>query len=267
MGSQESDIVLIFISSALVAVILASLVAIFVFTYQKRIARQNLKLQQLENDRQHDLLRATIEGQERERKRLATELHDGLGSLLLGIKMHMANQQRNPDLSTQQSVFLAEICHQLERGMVSVRRMSHDLLPATLQTFGLAQAIKEYIEPLQKHTGLKLTFTHPPAFPRFDNEIELALLRVVQELVQNTLKHAEATEAWLSLQLKAEALYLKYEDNGLGLKSQQPTQGLGLKNIHSRVQALNGSFHIDTEKQTGFKAILSLNTKTWNHKA
>ena len=178
----------------------------------------------------------------------------------------MANQQRNPDISTQQSVFLAEICQQLEQGMVSVRRMSHDLLPATLQSFGLAQAIKEYIEHVQKHASIHLTFTHPLDLPRFDNEIELALLRVVQELVQNTLKHAQATEAWLCLQLHGSELSLKYQDNGQGLDTENLTPGLGLKNIHSRVQALKGSFQLYTEEPIGFKAKLTLNTEAWNHK-
>jgi len=262
LGSEESDIVLIFLSSALIAVALAGILVAFVVSYQKRMARQNLKLQQLENEKQQDRLRATIEGQERERERLASELHDGIGSLLLGLKFHLANQQRSSEVSPEQKAFLIEACEQLEKGMVSVRRLSHDLLPATLQSFGLIEAIKECLEPLQNAGVLQLRFECSETLGRFPSEVELAMLRVIQELIQNTVKHSQATEAVLKLNLEDRQLLLDYSDNGIGWSKNDAKPGLGLKNIDSRVQALNGTFEVDTTTN-GYSAKITLNTEAW----
>ena len=261
MGTQDTDIILIFISSALITVTLASLVAIFVVTYQKRIAAQKLQMQQLENERNQQLLKATIEGQERERKRLAKDLHDGIGSLLSGLKLNLSFQVRNADTTPEQINFLKEARDMIEEGMITVRRISHNLLPATLENFGLTEALKECIEPLQKTGEINFTLT-VEGNRRLDHEAELGLLRVLQEMLSNTLKHAQASQVHIQMAFSKTALSITYQDNGIGMEATATEKGLGLKNIMSRLQALGGEITLSTTSDRGFFAEINLNLRS-----
>ena len=258
MGPQDTDIILIFISSALITVTLASLVAIFVVTYQKRIAAQQLQMQQLENKRNQELLKATIEGQERERKRLAKDLHDGIGSLLSGLKLNLSFQVRNAHTTPEQINFLKEARDMIDEGMVTVRRVSHNLLPATLENFGLIEALRECMEPLQKTGEIDITLA-VEGNRRFDHEAELGLLRVLQELLSNTLKHAQASQINIHMVFSTTALSITYQDNGIGIEATATEKGLGLKNITSRLQALGAEIALSPTAGRGFFAEIHLN--------
>ncbi len=258
MGTQESDIILIFISSALITVILAALVVVFVVVYQKKNVAQKLQLQELENSRQRQMLQATIEGQERERKRLAKELHDGIGSLLSGLKLNLSYQQGNAGISKDQASFLAEACEMIQESITAVRTASHNLLPATLESFGLVQALQECIEPLQKPPSffIHLSITGEPL--RFSSEAELGLLRVVKELLQNTIRHAGATRVNIDLRFVSEHIRLLYADNGSGFSLEMNQPGLGIKNIYSRIEALQGEIEFSDQSVQGFSASIQI---------
>ena len=257
MNPQESELTVVLITSAIVLLLLAALVVIFVVVYQKRIIAQDMRVQQLETERQRELLSATIEGQERERKRLAKELHDGMASLLSGLKLNLRQQQMQPDLPEAQAQFLQEATSMLETGITDVRRMSHNLLPITLETFGLVQALRDWIEPLQQpgSFAVELQSNSPETRPK--PAVELALLRVVQELLQNTIRHAQATEARIKLEFSPTDIQLHYADNGQGMQPGSKA-GLGLKNMESRIHAVNGSIAFGSGSPPGFTASINV---------
>lgn len=258
MGTQESDIILIFISSALITVILAAMVVVFVVVYQKRNVAQRLQLQELENSRQREMLQATIEGQERERKRLAKELHDGIGSLLSGLKLNLSHQQRSPDISKDQTAFLADACEMIQESITAVRSVSHNMLPITLESFGLVQALKECIEPLQKPPSFSIHLGISGEQIRLPPEAELGLLRVVQELLQNTIRHSGATQAGITLEFNSTDIQLLYIDNGIGFSFDDRKPGLGIKNIYSRIEALEGEIKFNHQPANGFSVSIQI---------
>ncbi|GAB5522900.1 MAG: hypothetical protein Roseis2KO_07720 [Roseivirga sp.] len=258
MGTQESDIILIFISSALITVILAAMVVVFVVVYQKKNVAQRLQLQELENTRQREMLQATIEGQERERKRLAKELHDGIGSLLSGLKLNLSHQQRSPNISQDQAAFLADACDMIQESITAVRSASHNMLPITLESFGLVQALKECIEPLQQPPSFSIHLGVSGEQIRLSPETELGILRVVQELLQNTIRHAQATEVGITLEFNTADIQLLYIDNGIGFSLDDRQPGLGIKNIYSRIQALEGEIDFNHQPTNGFSVSIQI---------
>lgn len=255
MGEENSQIVLIFIISGAFVLLLAVLLILFLVIYQKRIVTQENRLHKLENERQQVMLKATIEGQERERQRLAKDLHDGIGSLLSGLSLNLKFQKKLEDPDSKQASFLAEACELVDEGIVNVRAVSHNLMPATLEKFGLLPAMKECVQPVKQNGELKIeirTVNAPFAIPK---DIALGLLRIFQELLQNTIKHAGASEVVVEVAYNSDGISLHYTDNGKGFALNKTNyDGIGIKNMESRVQALEGAFHINKTNQSGFEA-------------
>ncbi len=259
MGQENSEIVLIFITSAAIVVFMAVILVLFLVIYQKRIVTQENQLQKLENERQQMLLKATIEGQERERSRLAKDLHDGIGSLLSGLSLNLKFQQKNLSPGDPQTEFLYEACKLVDEGIENVRRVSHNLMPATLEKFGLLQAIKDYNKPFQNKHGLEInieTNSNPVQFPM---NVTIGLLRIYQELLNNTYRHSEATKVWLRINQTSGMISVNYQDNGKGIEDNEKSpDGIGLKNIQSRVLALEGTCEFVIPSKVGFEARIKI---------
>lgn len=254
MGGESSQIALIFILSAAFVVFLAILLILFLVIYQKRIVTQENRLQKLQNERQQVLLKATIEGQERERQRLAKDLHDGIGSLLSALSLHLKYHKSKEPPHFENSISLNEICKMVDEGIENVRSVSHNLLPATLERFGLVTAMKECIAPINKTSDLNINIKVINESRQISKDIELGLLRVFQELVQNTIKHSNASEANIILEYTTDWIKFQYIDNGQGLKwDNDDMSGIGTKNMQSRIQVLNGKFNINKQLKAGFE--------------
>lgn len=255
MGQEENQIVLIFLVSGGIVVLLAVTLILFLLIYQKRIVTQENRFQKLENERQKVLLKATIEGQERERQRLAKDLHDGIGSLLSGLSMNMKFQRGKEDPNSEQGRFLSEVCDMLDDGIQNVRAVSHNLMPATLEKLGLVAAMKEAIGRISNTDDLKIdlrTVNDPFGLPK---NISLGLLRIFQELLQNTIKHSGASEIEVAVEFHSDHIRMRYNDNGKGLDvAAINSGGIGMKNMESRIQALEGTFRINKMIQSGFEA-------------
>lgn len=254
MGEETNQIVLIFVFSAIFVVFMAIILILFLVIYQKKIVTQKNKLQQLENERQQSLLKATIDGQERERERLAKDLHDDIGSLLSGLSLNLKFQKNRTHIDEEQKQFLDEACQMVEQGIKNVRNVSHNLLPPTLEEFGLIQAMKECVEPLHNSNKITVEISHSKILFPLSKNIALGLLRVFQELIQNTLKHAKADKIKVHLEFHTPIIFFKYEDNGVGFHASKSNfDGIGIKNIESRISALQGDFLMDTEIKSGYR--------------
>lgn len=257
MGEENDQIVFIFILSAVLVVLLAIILILFLVIYQKRIVTQENRLQRLENERQQSLLKATIEGQERERKRLAKDLHDGMGSLLSGLSLNLKFQKSRENPNSEQFAFLSEACKLVDESIQNVRTVSHNLMPATLENFGLISAMKECIQSLNRTEELDIQINSINAPFKISNTVALGLLRVFQELVQNTIKHADASKIIVTITYNSDSIWLNYSDNGRGFDLIE-SGGLGIKNMQSRIQALDGVLHIAQENSSGFSVYIEV---------
>ncbi len=265
MGEENNQIVLIFIVSAAIIVMLALLLIVFLIVYQKRVVTQENRLQKLENEKQQILLKAAIEGQERERQRLAKDLHDGIGSLLSGLSLNLKFQKdKQKDVDSAQANFLAQACEMVDKGIKNVRAVSHNLMPATLESFGLVSAINECVNPIKEanqNFTIEVNIQNDPY--RASKEIELGLLRIFQELLQNSIKHSDASIINISLLFHPNRIQLDFADNGIGCNLDEiESKGIGYKNIQSRVQSLEGSINLKNPKQKGFYVSIEIPTGT-----
>ncbi|OUR98132.1 hypothetical protein A9Q86_13815 [Flavobacteriales bacterium 33_180_T64] len=264
MGEETNQIVLIFILSTIFVVFLAVVLILFLVIYQKRIVTQEHRLQKLENERQQSLLKATIEGQERERKRLAKDLHDGIGSLLSGLNLNLKFLKNKENPNSEQFTFLSEASKLVDEGIENVRTVSHNLMPATLENFGLISAMEESIKSFNRiqELDVDIATVHTPF--KIPNTIALGLLRVFQELLQNTIKHANASMIRVTLTYVTDFIILDYRDNGNGF-NEHNSEGIGIKNMQSRIQALDGIFYMNSKSKAGFIVNIEVPLKPKEH--
>ncbi len=241
--------------------LLALGVVVFVVLYQKRLMKHQEYLRQLEEARQRQLLEAALEAQETERRRVARDLHDEVGTMLALVKLqagqwsHGLQQQATSDGDLP----VNNLKLKLDEVMKSVRRISHDLMPIVLTKFGLVQAIESLRRSLPPGCQLAVKFECNMPARRVSQKLELALYRIVQELLANTIKHAGASEVIIKLQFETDTVELVYSDNGKGFDYQSVQEttnaGLGLTNLQSRMALLNGTITINSGIGAGFTAV------------
>lgn len=246
----------------------AILVILFIWLYLLDQKRKNIKAIAAKNDelnkqRIDELLQeqeiaslqGVLEGQEQERKRVAIDLHDRLGGILSMVKLHFsAVEEKLPEDNPEKKKFLTA-SELLDLAAGEVRNISHNLLSGVLAKFGLLPALKDLTDRINESGEIKLNLIHHNVENALDGEQELQLYRIVQELISNILKHADAKEATIQLiRNKDEKIVnLIVEDDGKGFdpSTPSPSSGIGLSNLKVRVNKLQGSFHIDSGKGVG----------------
>lgn len=208
------------------------------------------------------LLSTVLRTEERSRSQFAKELHDGLGPLLSSAKMSLSAISTK-NMSENQQEILQNTCFVIDEAIRSVREISNNMSPQILMDFGLAQGIHNFISRIKSlHTIEEISFETNLDEDRFDNDIEVVLYRVVCELINNSLKHSNSTKIEVSLMLKGSYLVLKYNDNGCGFNIDSTTsKGMGLSNITSRIDSLNGELSITSREGEGMQALVQINTK------
>lgn len=227
--------------------LLASAIVFFVFLYQRKLIKRKIAFLEIEEVLKQQELKTTyalLEGQDLERKRIAKELHDNLGSILVTLNMY-ADTALASDEQSKKDNFLARIREVASKASDETRQLSHRLDSAALQHFGLKTAVNELLDAVveAKSIAVKRNIAEDV---QVNSELSLNLYRVVQELINNTLKHAEAKTIHIDINMiKNDYISLIYEDDGKGM-NRQYTPGLGLKNIQARIEQLNGESTIDT---------------------
>ena len=236
--------------------VLAGVISVGLVTYA--IIRRN-KNQLIEKQRSR--LEAIVNTEERERQRIAKDLHDGVGQLLSSVKMNLTNTESK--LGNEQAIqMLDQSKRDIDQIATELRNISYNLLPSSLEKFGLATAIEEQIKKLEDADNISLHFTNSVEQDRFDPQVEIMLYRLFQEMLNNTLKHAQASEITVQLLQYGKELQLMFEDNGKGfnLKSGLEQAGSsGLKNLYSRVALINGKISIDSHPSSGTIIIVEVN--------
>jgi len=250
-----SGILLLFLVSSLILLAMGLTLVLYVMQYQKRMMRQSEALRVQETEHQQKLLEAAVESQESERNRIASNLHDGLGALLSTIRLNLlVHAEERPE----SKAFAEETAALLSESIREVRNISHDLLPAVLQSHGLEAALHELADRIQRTGKIKVELATSGDAQRLPPKTELALYRVSQELANNTLRHAQAEHLTLQLAWESDHLQLGYADDGRGFKPDETVKGLGLHNIRWRTESIGGTFHFETHPGKGFSCTLSL---------
>ncbi|WP_298547211.1 sensor histidine kinase [uncultured Aquimarina sp.] len=258
MGESEEAITLKIIIIGMVVIFLLSLsVIMFFIVYQRRLLAQQKKHQKTESDYQKELLKTAIQSQEEERTRIAKELHDDVGAMLTTTKLYIG--QIEPELSPEELTGIADKIGGFFDDMIqSVRSISQDLRPVVLEKLGFLEAIDSLVQTIKDSGKIKISFVNNTTQPIAKTK-ELNIYRIIQELITNTLKHAEASDIKIEMKNQNDSLIIVYEDNGKGLdqKQLQYRKGLGLKNIESRLSVLSGTISF-LEEKSGMKVQLKI---------
>lgn len=231
-----------------------------VFLIQK-IFKYMKKVEQEKRDMEKNLLNAIIQAEETERKRFAKDLHDGLGPILSTVKMSLSALSRmEKDDQTKKILWNTDMV--TDEAIKSIREISNNLSPHILNNFGLNKAMRNFINKINYSDTIKIKFTCNFEDERFESNTEVVLYRVLCELINNTIKHAEATLIAISLEKIQGKISCRYKDNGKGfdINSLSPKQysGMGYSNMVTRINSLNGSFNLTSEIEKGTKASITV---------
>ncbi len=198
------------------------------------------------------VLDAIIFTEEREREKFARNLHDDLGPLLSSIKMYV-NSIHTMNEPKKQLYIISQLNEIVKEAIGTTKEISNDLSPHILTNYGLVSAVESFISKIQQ--GILFDFDTNLGDLRFSNELEISLYRIIKELVNNTIKHANARKIKIKLYHGENQMTLKYYDNGKGMTISQikeNIEGMGLSNIFSRSRSLKGKYNIYSEKNQGF---------------
>jgi len=239
------------LSVALVAGILLLFAVFFLFRNRQKLLQQK----QLNEERllqQEMRTKAIIETEEKERTRIARELHDGLGQQLSAAKMNIASLKSRISQQDPDQIDLVENAVLLVDDAVrEVRSISHNMMANALIKNGLASAVRDFVQKMSAGGSIRTDLEIVGLQDRLDPTLEMMLYRVLQELVNNILKHAQASVVSIQLIRHDSSIVLQVEDNGIGFTPESANDGIGLANIRSRVEILQGSFYVDSQPGHG----------------
>lgn len=219
-------------------------------------ALQQEKISTLEKEQQVISLQSMITGQETERSRVARDLHDGLGGLFSTVKMYFSTlQHERPELSTD-PLFMKSF-ELADSASVEMRRIAHNLMPEVLMKLGLVNAVQDLCNNINAGRLLSISFQHYGMDERLTGNMEIMLYRIIQELMNNIIKHAHATEVIIQFNRHSDRLTITVEDNGQGFNTAEIAGNTaGIATIKSRVNYLNGHLNIDSKNGIGTTVIM-----------
>lgn len=228
-----------------------SIIGAGIFLFYRHQARQKATANAERISEQELRMSAVFQAQEEERRRIAKELHDGVGQTISAIKM---NYQSLAQKASENNLVIDfnKIGHMLDNAGKEVRSISHQMIPKELEQFGLVPAVEGMLNLNLEHSTVQYQFEHSGFEDRMGTHIELVLFRVLQELVSNVLKHSKASELNVQLVKLKSHVVLNVSDNGIGFDVEQKEKnGIGLLNIASRINGIKGHLHYESEPGSG----------------
>ncbi len=247
-----------FLIGSLAALLLVGFLGYRNFRNRQELAKQQDELQKqritdLEKDKQLVAVDSMLQGQEEERSRLAKDLHDGLGGLLSGVKFSLSNMKDNLIITPDNMTVFERSLDMLDTSIRELRRVAHNMMPEMLTKFGLDEALKEYCNTVNATKLLSVKYQSIGMDSRIEKSSEIIIYRIIQELLNNIMKHATATEAMVQLIKEDGRFSIIVEDNGKGFDTTllKTNKGAGLTSIQSRVDYLKGQLDIHSEQGKG----------------
>lgn len=225
----------------------------------ERSALLEEKVKNIEKEQQIVSLQSMINGQETERTRIAKELHDGLGSVFSTVKMHYSTlQQGTPEIKG--NPLYRKTLDLIDKASDELRTVAHNMMPEVLMKVGLVDALQDFCNNINSGKLLTIRLQTYGMDKRLSSSTETMLYRIVQELIHNILKHAEATEALIQINRQESRLSLIIDDNGRGFDTREASEKrtMGMSTVKSRVDYLNGRLTIDSRKDIGTTIMIDL---------
>lgn len=257
---REKNLMILALSGLLILLAVAAYFFVKNIRNKKLIAEQTIEIkeqyiQDLEKERQLVATKSVLKGEESERSRMARDLHDGLGGLLSGVKINLSSMKGNSIITSENAQAFDHAIKLLDTSISELRRVAHNLMPETLNHYGLKTALHDFICEMSKNPSTELTFSFFGADIRFESQLELTAFRIAQELVNNALKHSSAAKIDLQLIADIDRICIQVVDNGKGFDTKSISgDGKGLVSIRDRVTANNGRFEIESTPGEGTEA-------------
>jgi signal transduction histidine kinase len=239
--------------------LLLACAAIFLFVvYYRRNIRAKEELHEMENQHQQLLIFSNLQTLEDERKRFAEDLHDEVGASLSAIRLHASRIEMDvKDDGTKGR--LKDVKEIIDHAMASTRRISHNMLPPGLELFGLSKITEDLVAQITRANSIDIKVNKEANTGRLDYKTELMLYRVLQELINNTIKHAEASDVQINFSSDDKQYYIYYSDNGKGFDTTSVRyNGLGLRNLESRIKLINGTYSFSTSPGSGLQVKMNI---------
>lgn len=236
------------------SIVLFILTALILGIYIYRI-NQKFKILKEAAALEKNRFKVLIEAQEMDWKRIAGDLHDSVGQLLSLSKLHLSEVIDSSEVpNPEHELMLNRTAQIIDEACQEVRNISHNLMPGPLIRLGLVSAIKELVRKINSSRKVKVAFSSNITNIRFNEKIEISLYRILQEIFSNILKHSGASEVEITLNiLDNQRLNLSIKDNGIGFDTEEieKSDGIGWKNIYTRLAIINGTMNIDSKKSMG----------------
>ncbi len=252
--NYQNNPVLIIVFALLFVLAIVTLTIIFIIKSRKKIFEKELERKNLEIAFERKNTLAIIEAQENERKRIAQDLHDEVSSKLIALSLNIHLLKSPKTLEEEKPGIFSTVEHINTMAIESSRTIAHKLFPPVFEKFGLADAIEEMVSDFNASKQVKINYTCSIDLTRLERENQLHLFRILQELLNNSIKHGNALGIDIAIMRLKQQRVLNYCDDGIGLDETKLSQnkGLGFINIESRIAAINGDFLIDFSEKRGF---------------
>ncbi|MES2780640.1 MAG: sensor histidine kinase [Bacteroidota bacterium] len=255
MLQEQTDIIFYYVAGTLFITLLVVFVFVYIYVYYLRTKQIQSERAKEELAKQQELYFALQVGEEKERKRLAEELHDGIGAKLSGLKMNLEYLRNGAGKNTFEHT-LEKIIDEIDNSINEVRELSQNLKPAFISAQNLKSALTRLIDNLSVASSIEwqieVSIQNDPPI-----DFKLSIYRMIAELLNNIYKHAGATRAFIHVIEEEKNIQILVEDNGKGIAKKISRDGNGLTNLRSRVTALKGKFEIDSSDQ-GTSVIIDL---------
>jgi signal transduction histidine kinase len=220
------------------------------------------RIEDIRRESENRVLQAIMQTEERERRQLAKDLHDGIGPLLSNIKMSVSALDKS-QISGFNRTVVDNIGNLINESITALKYTSNNLSPHILDNFGLASAVSSFSENIVRVGKIDITFNSNIEAIRFDSQIETNLYRIICELFQNTIKHANASKISLLVHYHEGRIIVQYFDDGIGFDPVDPSimNGMGISNMRSRLKALGGDIEFKRILPRGMMTSIILKTK------
>jgi two-component system, NarL family, sensor kinase len=264
---RQGKFILIALTGVVVAIVVVSLLFVRSNRQKQLILKQEKELQErrigeLETEKQLTVTEAVLKGQDAERTRLARDLHDGLGGMLSGIKLSFMNLKDTLAKRLDDKQQFDRSLDMLDGSIIELRRVAHNLMPETLLKFGLDKALSDYCDKITESGAILVSYQSINLEKlQTDQTVLITIYRIVQELVNNIVRHASASNCYVQLACNANHLTISVEDDGKGFDVEMihNSPGMGWSNIQDRIQYLKGTIDVQSESKGGTTINIDLN--------
>lgn len=259
---RQKNILNYFLIAGTIALLIITLLSYRNYKHHQKL--QQAKIDELETEKQLTATEAVLKGEEQERTRLAKDLHDGLGGMLSGIKYSLSNMKDNLMMTPDNAQAFERSIDMLDSSIKEMRRVAHNMMPEILLKYGLDTALKEFCHEVNRSRALQVQYQSIGLENMIiDQTISVTIYRIVQELVNNAIKHATAKNILVQTHLSRseQLLMVTVEDDGKGFDTKilQQSEGIGWSNIRNRIEFLKGKIDVDSAPDKGTSVLIEVN--------